>query len=185
MPTGTHDKPKKHICTQCGKEIVGVIPKWEGEKPICRECTFKGPEKIPVPPRRGSLAVQWAERRKRARSLAVPIMASAAALFAVLLLLLWMKPAVMGPMDYFDITYEGNASLDRNGQQCVANLMVMSQYLSDGAISWPTRLCPSSGKFYDVKRVPGDVIIDCPNPGRHGLASLRVSLKEPVVQAEN
>lgn len=88
----------------------------------------------------------------------------------------------MGPMDHFDITYEGDAVLGRDGQECVANLMVMSKYLSDGAISWPTRLCPSSGKFYDVERVPGDVLIDCPNPGEHGLARLWVGLKQPVVQ---
>jgi hypothetical protein len=184
MPTGTDNKPKKHLCTLCGKEIVGVIPGWANEKPVCRDCTFKGPEKIPVPPRRGSSAVQWVERQKDARTLAVPIVESVAALFAVLLLFLWLKPAAMGPTDHQDITYEGDAYLDRNGQECVANLMVMSKYLSEGSISWPTRLCPSTGKFYDVEKMTGDVLIDCPNPDEHGLSRLWVGLKQPVVQAE-
>jgi hypothetical protein len=179
------DQPKKLRCTRCGKEIVGIIPKWDGEKPVCRECVFKGPEKIPVPPRRGALAVQWAESKDRARSLALPIVATAAALLTVIVIFLWMKPAALGPMDHFDITYEGSVQLDRDGQECVANLMVMSKYLVKGAISWPTRVCPATGKTYKVFREPGEVVIDCPNPGKHGLSRLWVSLKEPVVHADN
>jgi hypothetical protein len=177
------DVPDKPTCIRCGSTIVGIIPEWEDERPVCRECAFKGPEKIHVPPRRGNSTVQWGEKKARARSLAVPIMASVTALFAILLLFIWMEPAAMGPMGHLDITYEGDADLNRNGLECVSNLMVMSKYLSDGAISWPTRLCPSTGKFYNVDRVPGDVMIDCLNPEKHGLARLWVGLKQPVVQA--
>ena len=179
------DVPQKLICIRCGSSIVGIIPEWEDGRPVCRDCAFKGPEKIPIPPRRENLAVLWEDKREKVRSLAVPAISAVAALMAVFFFYLWMQPAAMGPMDHFDITYGGDAVLGRDGQECVANLMVMSEYLAKGAVSWPTRLCPRTGKFYDVIRETGDVQIDCPNPGKHGLERLWVGLKQPVVQAEN
>ncbi|MDF1536438.1 MAG: hypothetical protein P1S46_08065 [bacterium] len=184
MPTGTHEQPKKHLCSRCGKKIVGVIPKWDGEKPVCRECAFAGPVKVPFPRRRRPKKESGAKPKGRKPLSISPLAIGAGVLVILGILFLWTSRIPFGSLDYLDITYEGDAELDRDGRQCVANLMVMSKYLSEGAISWPTRLCPATGKAYKVSREPGEVVIVCPNPGKHGLSRLWVSLGTPVVQVK-
>ena len=185
MPIDIDDQPKKPNCTRCGKEIVGIIPKWDGEEPVCRECAFAGPVKVPFPRRRKPKNAPGMQPEDKKSNITTPLAIGVGAVLILVIGFLWTVPVLLGPMDHFDISYEGNVQLDRNGQECVANLMVMSKYLAKGAVSWPTRVCPATGKTYEVFREPGEVVIDCPNPGKHGLSRLWVSLKEPAVQAVN
>ncbi len=73
-------------------------------------------------------------------------------------------------------TYHTDAGTDA----CIVNLWIVSRLLQEGKPPAGSVVCPVSDLAYVPRTVADDRVYDCPQPGRHGLRSLRVSRRKPV-----
>jgi len=180
----TGNFPRRLKCGRCGVEIVGVVPKWDDRFPVCRMCAYSGPIKSPLSKRRhkgkgeNTRESQVGNVHRPFRYIPFLLLSGIAALLIIL---------ALSEHPHFilkDVQYSGAAELDAGGRECVHNLRVISGALQEAAISWPQSLCPASGKPYKVRYEKGDIIVDCPEPERHGVTRLWVSLKASTPRAE-
>lgn len=79
------------------------------------------------------------------------------------------QPARKGPVDTDAVT-----------DQCIHNLWQVLNRLQTGSLDPDQIRCPATGKPYRVTRLPHSFLIQCPNPGAHGVSAVRVKTDSPV-----
>ncbi len=63
---------------------------------------------------------------------------------------------------------------------CIANLWNISSQLQKGLPPSSDMVCPLTKAPYRTETVKGNLVVSCPNPGSHGLKTLRVSKNAPT-----
>lgn len=75
---------------------------------------------------------------------------------------------------------QGSFATDPLADRCVENLWRISARLQRMQPPGSNFVCPASGKPYGLTRKNNNMVVRCPNPGKHGLAELRVDRINPV-----
>jgi hypothetical protein len=173
---------EKPLCGRCGAGIVGVIPKWRDQKPMCRECAFEleqmavktGGGRIDIEEEKAPLTPE--EKTRRIALISV---------FAVTVLLLLIRIYTIAPMlqDPKPLRL-GVTATDSLTDKCIEQLWKLSRNLQDSKMPNILPLCPRSSRQYIVTELTDDTIISCPAPEEHGLAELTVSLSSPIPHAQ-
>lgn len=169
---------EKPQCGRCGADIVGVIPRWRNEKPLCRECSFEleqlaskpGVKNVSMDDVKEPLTPE--EKHRRAIIFGVIVVA----FLALGLRIYSIAPLLEPPRPLRHGTFE----TDTNADRCITELWKLSRQLQDGKLPSPIPLCPLSRKTYLIIEGENDIQINCPNPGEHGLKRLSVSRKRPI-----
>ncbi len=172
---------EKPQCHRCGATIIGVVPRWYDEKPLCRECVFELEELARKPGARNIVVDEVKPPltpEQKARRLAMA--GGLVIVFAVLFFRAYTIAPLLAPDKPLR---HGVAKTDALTDQCVAQLWRLSRTLQDGQIPGILPLCPKSSRQYVVDRTENDTVISCPTPESHGLASLSVSRSNPVPNA--
>ncbi len=172
---------EKPLCGRCGAGIVGVIPKWRDQKPMCRECAFEleqmalktGGGRIQIDEEKAPLTPE--EKTRRIALISV---------FAVTVLLLLIRIYTIAPMfqDPKPLR-QGVTATDAVTDACINQLWILSKSLQEGKLPNILPLCPISSRQYIVTEITDDTIISCPAPEEHGLKKLTISLNSPIPHA--
>ena len=172
---------EKPQCGRCGAGIVGVIPKWRNEKPLCRECAFEL-EQMHLKPAGRMIEVETEktpltseEKNKRIALIS---------LLGVVILILLFRIYTIAPMlqDPKPLR-QGVAVTDSLTDKCIEQMWLLSKNLQEGKKLNLLLSCPKSSRQYLVTELTDDTIISCPTPGEHGLAKLTVRLSSPIPYA--
>lgn len=172
---------EKPLCGRCGAGIVGVIPKWKDEKPLCRECSFEleqialkpGGKRIEVEAERAPLTPE--ERNKRIALISL--------LSVVIIFLLFRIYSIAPMLQAPKPLRQGVAATDSLTDKCIEQLWVLSKDLQEKKLPGTLPSCPKSSRPYIVTELADDTIISCPDPGEHALSKLTVSLSSPIPHA--
>jgi hypothetical protein len=172
---------EKPLCGRCGAGIVGVIPKWKDEKPLCRECSFEleqialkpGGKRIEVEAERAPLTPE--ERNKRIALISL--------LSIVILFLLFRIYSIAPMLQAPKPLRRGVAATDSLTDKCIEQMWALSRDLQGNKLPDILPSCPKSARQYVVTELADDTIISCPDPGEHGLSKLTVSLSSPIPYA--
>jgi hypothetical protein len=172
------DKP---LCGRCGAGIVGVIPKWKDEKPLCRECSFEL-EQIALKPAGKRIEVE-AEKvpltpEERNKRIALISLLSVVIIF-LLFRIYSIAPMLQAPKPL----RQGVAATDSLTDKCIEQMWVLSKDLQEKKLPDTLPSCPKSARQYVVTELADDTIISCPDPGEHALSKLTVSLSSPIPHA--
>jgi hypothetical protein len=172
---------EKPHCGRCGAGIVGVIPKWRDEKPLCRECAFEleqmslkpagkmiaiENEKPPLPPE---------EKNKR-----IALISLLGLVILILLIRIYTIAPLLQPPKPLR---QGVAATDALADKCIEQMWKLSKDLQEGKNLNLLLLCPQSSRHYIVTELTDDTFISCPTPDEHGLAKLTVSISSPIPYA--
>ena len=184
---GRFKKPKRVVyeekpqCGRCGAGIVGVVPRWYNDRPLCRECTFEleqmvlrgGPGKVEI---EEEIAPPSPEEIARRTTLIV--------LLVIMALVLFYRVYSIAPMFQPPKPLRlGVKVTDSVTDKCIERLWVLSRDLQEKNLPKVLPLCLSSSEQYIVTEAEDDTIISCPTPGQHGLSELSVSLSLPIPNA--
>jgi hypothetical protein len=172
---------EKPLCGRCGAGIIGVIPKWRDEKPLCRECSFEleqmalkpGGKKVEIEEEKAPLTPDEKTRRIALISLlAVTVLILLIRIYTIIPMLQPPKPLRQGVIATDSLT-----------DKCIEKMWRLSKNLQEDKLPNILPLCPKSSRQYIVTELTDDTIISCPNPGEHGLENLTVSLSSPIPYA--
>lgn len=172
---------EKPQCGRCGAGIVGVVPRWYNEKPLCRECTFEleqmvlkgGIGKAELEETITPLSPEEIARRK-----------TLIILLVVIGVILLFRIYTIAPMFQAPKPLRlGVKFTDSLTDRCIEQLWVLSRDLQEKKLPKILPGCPSSSEPYILKELEDDTIILCPTPEQHGLAELSVSLTLPIPNA--
>ena len=172
---------EKPQCGRCGAGIVGVIPKWRNEKPLCRECAFEL-EQMNLRPAGKMISVDTEktpltseEKNKR-----IALISLLGVVILILLIRIYtIAPLLQAPKPI----RQGVTATDSLTDECIEQLWRLSKNLQDGKKLNLLLLCPRSSRQYIVTELTDDTIISCPTPEEHGLAKLTVSRRSPIPHA--
>jgi hypothetical protein len=172
---------EKPQCGRCGAGIVGVIPKWRNEKPLCRECAFEL-EQMNLRPAGKMIAVDTEktpltseEKNKR-----IALISLLGVVILILLIRIYtIAPLLQAPKPI----RQGVTATDSLTDECIEQLWRLSKNLQDGKKLNLLLLCPRSSRQYIITELTDDTIISCPTPEEHGLAKLTVSRRSPIPHA--
>jgi hypothetical protein len=169
----------KLICGRCHEEIVGVVPVWLDDVPVCRNCAYGGSfkrsvkriEKTEDPVGK----IPGTPTPSRIRPWIGVFVLIAGSIIMALSMGNFLK-ALEAERPH----YRGAVDLDRNAEACISNLWKITVLLQNGAEQWPNLKCPSTGKSYKIVHVKGNTIVSCPNPDWHNVTGIQVSRTSPV-----
>jgi hypothetical protein len=172
---------EKPLCGRCGAGIIGVIPKWRDEKPLCRECSFEleqmalkpGGKKIEIVEEKAPPTQEEINRRN------VLIAALIITVFFLFFRIYTIAPMLQDPKPL----RQGVAVTDSLTDKCIKQLWRFSKDLQEHNLPNILPVCPRSSEQYIVTEVTDDTVISCPTPGEHGLEELSVSLNSPIPYA--
>jgi len=172
---------EKPQCGRCGAGIVGVIPKWRDEKPLCRECSFEL-EQMQIKPAGKMIKVDEVKtpltQEERNKRIAL------ASLLGVTILILLIRVYNIAPLLQAPKPLrQGVTATDTLTDKCIAQMWMISKDLQEGRSLNLLLLCPRSYEQYIVTELTDDTIISCPTPDEHDLAKLAVSLRSPIPHA--
>jgi len=172
---------EKPLCGRCGAGIIGVIPKWRDEKPLCRECAFEleqmalkpGGKKVEVEDEKAPLTPEEKTRR-----------IALVSLLAVIVLILLIRIYTIAPMlQPPKPLRQGVATTDSLTDKCIEQMWRLSKDLQEHNLPNILPICPKSSRQYIVTELTDDTIISCPDPVEHGLEKLTISLNSPIPYA--
>ena len=168
-------------CGRCGAGIVGVIPKWRNEKPLCRECAFEL-EQMNLRPAGKMIAVSTEKtpltsEEKNKRIALISLLG--VAILILLIRIYTIAPLLQAPKPI----RQGVTATDSLTDECIEQLWRLSKNLQEGKKLNLLFLCPRSSRQYVVTELTDDTIISCPSPSEHGLAKLTVSRRSPIPHA--
>lgn len=75
---------------------------------------------------------------------------------------------------------KGTYATDGPADRCIANLWRIAKLLQEGRKPGPEIVCPESRRPYGITMEGEDPTARCPNPERHRVKEIRVSMKRPV-----
>jgi len=93
---------------------------------------------------------------------------------------LWQAPAAVHSLEDQKPLRIGTYATDAQADACIANLWIVSRRLQGGKPPVADLTCPASRLAYAPQQEKDGLVVRCPRPGRHGLASLSVSRAKPV-----
>ena len=172
------EKPR---CGRCGAGIVGVIPKWRDEKPLCRECAFEL-ESMSLKPAGKMISIENGKpllppEEKKQRIALISLLG--VVILILLIRIYTIAPLLQPPKPL----RKGVAATDALTDKCIEQMWRLSRDLQEGRKLNLLLLCPKSSRQYVVTELKDDTIISCPTPNEHGLAKLTVSLNSPIPYA--
>ena len=175
-----HSKP---FCGRCNEEIVGVIPQWDGEIPVCRNCAYSGTGKrsarVPEEGQNGP-----GENGKTQPQSRIGPGVGTFVLIAGLVIIGMSAGNFISALEPDRPQYRGAKDLDSVSEACIENLWKITRLIQDGALQWPKMNCPATGQPYRIVHKSGDTEVSCPSPGKHNVSRMWVSRKSPVPEVE-
>lgn len=75
---------------------------------------------------------------------------------------------------------KGSYATDEPTDRCIANLWRAAKLLQEGKTPGPDMVCPETRRPYGMSMEGEDTVVRCPNPERHRVKEIRVSMKRPV-----
>ena len=176
-------RSNRPVCGRCHEEIVGVVPVWLDDVPVCRNCAYSDSFNISRSRKKEIEDPPENKAGVRAPSRIRP---------AVGVFVLIVGITIMGLKtgDFVRALgterphYRGAVNLDRDAEACISNLWKITRLIQDEAAQWPNLACPLTGVPYRIAHVKGDSIVSCPNPERHDVTGIRVSRTSPVPEVE-
>jgi len=175
-PRAVYEEKKK--CGRCGEIIVGVVPRKEGGKPLCRSCAYMESKLLEeqvtqitiddTPP----VILTPQEKAIQVGAWVALVLSLLFLFYRVQIDYQVFKPAQPHRLG----TYETNAGTDK----CIEELWQISRMMQDGKLTETMPLCPVTLKSYVMVKTDENTVITCPNPGEHGIENLYVSRKSPV-----
>jgi len=173
---------EKPQCGRCGAGIVGVVPRWFNDKPLCRECTFELEQMVLKP---GGRNVIIEEEKTPPTPEELTRRSVLIGFLAIMVLLLLYRIYTIAPMLQPRKPLRlGVTATDSLTDQCIEQMWKLSKDLQEGKLPNILPLCPKSSKQYIVTELVDDTVISCPTPEEHGLARLAVTLSFPIPVAE-
>ena len=172
---------EKPLCGRCGAGIIGVIPKWRDEKPLCRECAFEleqmalkpGGKKVEILEEKAPLTPEEKNRR-------IALISLLAVTILILLIRIYTIIPVLQPPKPLR---QGVTATDSLTDKCIEQMWRLSKDLQENKLPNILPLCPKSSRQYIVTELTDDTIISCPDPVEHGLEKLTISLNSPIPYA--
>ena len=172
---------EKPMCGRCGAGIIGVVPRWYNEKPLCRECTFEL-EQMALKGGAGKMVTE--------EPIAPPTPEEIARRTTLLILLVFIVVILLYRIYTIAPMFQAPKPLrlgvkitDSVTDRCIEQMWILSRELQEKKLPNILPICPASSQQYVVSEVEDDVIISCPTPGQHGLKELIVSLSFPIPRA--
>ena len=74
----------------------------------------------------------------------------------------------------------GSYETDPLADACLKTLWQLSRLLQESEPLTPAIVEPVTHKPYEVKKIAGEIVVECPNPELHGLTALRISEHAPA-----
>ena len=172
---------EKPLCGRCGAGIVGVIPKWLNQKPLCRECAFEL-EQMALKPRGKMIEIEDVKAPLTPEEKNKRIFLTG--LFVITILVLLFRIYAIAPLlqDPKPLR-RGVTATNSLTDKCIEQMWRLSRDLQENNMQPLLPICPKSARQYIVRELTDDTIISCPTPEEHGLAQLTVSLNSPVPHA--
>jgi len=170
---------KQPNCEKCGGPIAGHIEARQDGGTYCRSCTIHIASEL-VSRAESDEAVRQEEmaHRQEGRGRGLLIFQYAIILAAVVLIVLQV-PTISRSLQGEKPLRQGTWETDSAGDECIANLWKVSALLQQGKTIGGLK-CPVSTKPYALAKEGGTLTVNCPNPGLHGLVTLRVRKGDPV-----
>ena len=171
------------ICGRCHEEIVGVVPVWQDDVPVCRNCAYSGS----FYSSRTKKVKTEDPAEKKAKLRAPSRIRPAIGVFVLIsgIIIMGLKAGeLVTAFEPERPHYRGAVNLDRGTEACISNLWKITRLIQDGALQWPNLKCPLTGMSYRIVHVKGNSIVSCPNPEKHHVAGIWVSRTSPVPEVK-
>ena len=172
---------EKPQCGRCGAGIIGVVPRWYNDRPLCRECTFEL-EQMALKGGVGKMEIEEPKAPPTPEEIARRTTLLVLLIFIVVIFLYriyTIAPMLQAPKPL----RLGVKITDSVTDRCIEQLWILSRDLQENKLPNILPICPASSQQYIVSEVEDDVIISCPTPGEHGLKELTISLSFPIPRA--
>ena len=78
----------------------------------------------------------------------------------------------------------GTINTNQVADQCIHNLWAISSLLQQGQMPDGSITCTASGAPYHTGEKENNIVVQCPNPGKHGLLALRVDKQNPIPEVK-
>lgn len=173
----------KPICGRCHEEIVGVVPVWLNDVPVCRNCAYGGSFKRSVKRIEKTEDPAGKKAKVRTPSRIRPAIGLLVLISGIIIMGLQAGKLVRA-FEPERPHYRGAENLDRDAESCISNLWKITRLIQDGALQWPNLKCPLTGMSYRIVHVKGNSIVSCPNPEKHHVTGIWVSRTSPVPEIE-
>jgi len=176
-------KTTRPVCGGCHEEIVGVVPVWLGDVPVCRNCAYSGSfkrlkKKIEQQDRSPEIEARVQVRSRIGPAVGIFVLVAGILIFGL------KGKEFMGAIALEKPYYKGAQNLDKGTESCIFNLWEITVLLQNSALQWPVLRCPATGSPYRLVQVKGNTIVSCPNPDKHNVTEIRVSRTSPVPEVQ-
>ncbi|MEW6666519.1 MAG: hypothetical protein AB1512_15015 [Thermodesulfobacteriota bacterium] len=179
------DREATTACSGCGK-------------PLCAKCALSGRDKKVICSRCMALssaqeALQGMDQRleeketrkrdleeRRERRERFWIIAQWGIILGCLTILAFQAPGAMSGFREDRPIRRGTYATDAPTDGCIANLWRVAKLLQEGKTPGPQLVCPESHRPYALSMEGQSPSARCPNPERHKVKEIRVSMRRPV-----
>lgn len=172
------EKPR---CGRCGAGIVGVVPRWYNDRPLCRECTFELEQMVLKPGGKitdiEELQTPMTPEELTRRNILIGV------LFLIIFFLLFRLYTIAPMLQAPKPLRLGVKATDSLTDKCIEQMWVLSKNLQEKKLPAILPLCPKSSRQYIVTELEDDTTISCPTPEEHNLKELTISLSFPIPRA--
>jgi hypothetical protein len=170
-------------CTICGNELTDELT--TAGSPYCAACAIESAERnLPAEdsnvahPASDNAEVNIARKSKRLRF----VLAIALVVFGLAVVFAWPRLTALASIDR--PLREGVLDTDATTDTCIENLWTLANQVQETGTADKTITCPASGAPYVTTGSKVAPVIECPNPGEHGLNSLSIAVRDGVPRAE-
>jgi hypothetical protein len=171
------------VCGRCHEEVVGVVPVWLDDKPICRNCAFSVSFRGDGTDHERTADYQENNGVVRSPSRIRPGIGLLVLIAGIIIIGLKAGEFIKA-LEPDRPQYRGAAGLDRETESCISNLWKITRVIQDEDLRWPNVNCPSTSTPYRTEHVLGNSIVSCPNPKKHDVVGIQVSRTSPVPEVE-
>ena len=159
------------ICRKCGKVV-------NNDEPYCTQCQVELAEENIADVEEDTIEAGPPEEKKGRRALLLVI------LLILIGTIIYQAPSFFAAFKEKQPIRQGTYDTDAQTDLCITNLWRISRMLEEGTLPDNNMVCPESGMTYIVTKDSKDIVVRCPNPGKHGLSELRVSKRYPCPEVK-